>query len=120
MSTTLHWITLIAYVVGSLISLGFLIRQRQGFYRMGLALLWVGFGLHTLALAAAWVEGGVLPATSLRHATRRGTRGRGPTHHPQLLPTRNGRREPGGVPLGHRLHRQHPLMECLPKMERTA
>ncbi|BEQ17089.1 c-type cytochrome biogenesis protein CcsB [Desulfoferula mesophila] len=68
MSTTLHWITLIAYVVGSLISLGFLIRQRQGLYRMGLALLWVGFGLHTLALAAAWVEGGVLPATSLRQS----------------------------------------------------
>lgn len=68
MSTTLHWITLAAYLLGSLISLGFLVRQRQGLYRMGLALLWIGFGLHTLALAAAWVEGGVLPATSLRQS----------------------------------------------------
>ncbi|MBU1273739.1 MAG: cytochrome c biogenesis protein CcsA [Proteobacteria bacterium] len=68
MSTTLHWLTLAAYILGSLISMGFLVHQRQGLYRMGMALLWIGFGLHTLALATAWVEGGVLPATSLRQS----------------------------------------------------
>ncbi len=68
MSTALHWATLIAYVAGALLSMAFLVKQRQGLYRMGLAILWLGFGLHTAALAAAWAQSGVLPATSLRQS----------------------------------------------------
>ena len=68
MSTALHWATLAAYVAGALVSIGFLLHQRRGLYRMGLAILWVGFGLHTAALAAAWISSGVLPAANLRQS----------------------------------------------------
>ena len=68
MSTALHWATLAAYVVGALVSIGFLLHQRRGLYRMGLAILWVGFGLHTAALGAAWLGSGMLPAANLRQS----------------------------------------------------
>ena len=68
MSTALHWAALIAYVAGALVSLAYLCKQRSGLYRMGMAILWVGFGLHTAALAAAWLHSGVLPAANLRQS----------------------------------------------------
>jgi len=67
-STALHWATLAAYLLGTCVFLGFLLHQRRGLYRMGLWVLWIGFGLHSAALAAAWVQSGVLPATSLRQS----------------------------------------------------
>ncbi len=68
MSTALHWATLAAYVLGTFVYLGFLLHQRRGLYRMGLTILWIGFGLHTIALGAVWYEGGVVPATSFRQS----------------------------------------------------
>ncbi|MCF8034276.1 MAG: c-type cytochrome biogenesis protein CcsB [Desulfarculaceae bacterium] len=68
MSTVLHWATLIAYVAGGLVSIAYLGKQRAGLYRMGLAVLWVGFGLHSAALAAAWAQDGMLPAANLRQS----------------------------------------------------
>ncbi|MCB2189064.1 MAG: cytochrome c biogenesis protein CcsA [Deltaproteobacteria bacterium] len=68
MSTALHWATLVAYLLGSGVFLAFVITQRRGLFKMGQAVLGVGFALHTLALAAAWVETGALPAASLRQS----------------------------------------------------
>jgi cytochrome c-type biogenesis protein CcsB len=68
MSTTLHWLTLAAYLLGTGVYLGFVIWQRRSLHAMGRAILWVGLGLHTAALAAAWLETGVLPAMSLRQS----------------------------------------------------
>jgi cytochrome c-type biogenesis protein CcsB len=67
-STALHWLTLAAYLVGTGLYLAFVIWQRRGLHGMGRAVLWAGFCLHSLALAAAWIEAGVLPATSLRQS----------------------------------------------------
>lgn len=68
MSTTLHWLTLAAYLVGTGVYLGFVIWQRRGLHAMGRAILWAGLGLHTFALAAAWIETGALPALNLRQS----------------------------------------------------
>lgn len=68
MSTALHWLTLLAYLLGTGVYLGFVIWQRRGLHAMGRAVLWVGFGLHSLALAAAWWQGGALPALNLRQS----------------------------------------------------
>lgn len=68
MSTFLHWVTLAAYLGGGGLSLAFLLWQRRGLYAMGRGVLWLGFSLHTLALIAAWVQAGVLPAVNLRQS----------------------------------------------------
>ena len=68
MSTAFHWATFALYVAGAFVYLGFLFRQRRGLHTMGQAMLWAGFGLHTIALAAAWIETGALPAMSLRQS----------------------------------------------------
>lgn len=68
MSTALHWVTLVLYLAGAALYMGFVASQRRGLAHMGQALLWLGLALHTCALAAAWVEGGVLPAASLRQS----------------------------------------------------
>lgn len=68
MSTALHWTALALYLVATAVYLAFVISQRRGFFRMGRAVLWVGWAVHTVAIAAAWVEAGVLPAVSLRQS----------------------------------------------------
>ncbi len=68
MSATLHWLTLAAYLLGTGLYLGFVIWQRRGLHVMGRGVLWAGFSLHSLALAASWVETGALPALSLRQS----------------------------------------------------
>ncbi len=68
MSTPLHWATLVFYLLGTGIYLGFVISQRRGLHRAGRAILWCGLGLHTLALASAWWESGVFPAAGLRQS----------------------------------------------------
>lgn len=68
MSSALHWATLAAYIVATLIYLAFVIWQRRGLHAMGRVVLWAGFALHTLALGSAWVETGLLPATTLRQS----------------------------------------------------
>lgn len=68
MSTTLHWLTLAAYLLGTGVYLGFVIWQRRGLHAMGRAILWAGLGLHSFALGAAWLESGALPALSLRQS----------------------------------------------------
>ncbi|CAO0823042.1 HemX protein [Desulfarculales bacterium] len=68
MSTTLHWLTLAAYLLGTCVYLGFVVWQRRGLHVMGRGILWAGFGLHSLALTAAWIETGALPALSLRQS----------------------------------------------------
>jgi cytochrome c-type biogenesis protein CcsB len=67
-STALHWGALAAYLVATVLYLGFVITQRRPLHRGGRAVLWAGFGLHTAALAAAWIASGAPPATTLRQS----------------------------------------------------
>ncbi len=68
MSGALHWATLAAYLVATVLYLAFVIWQRRGLHIVGRAVLWAGFCLHSLALGSAWWETGVLPATTLRQS----------------------------------------------------
>jgi cytochrome c-type biogenesis protein CcsB len=65
-STALHWAALACYLAGTVVYLSFVLWQRQRLHAWGQAVLWAGLGLHTLALAAAWMESGTVPAVSLR------------------------------------------------------
>lgn len=65
MSAALHWATIIAYLAGTALFLAFVAIQRRGLQRMGGAILWLGLGLHSAALAAAWWETGAIPALNL-------------------------------------------------------
>ena len=68
MGTSLHWAALAFYLAGTAVFLAFVLLQRRGLSTMGRAVLWAGFGLHTLALCAAWIEQGSMPAHSLRQS----------------------------------------------------
>ena len=68
MSTWLHVATLAAYILGSLVMLAFVVRQKEGVFRLGRAVLWLGLGLHSAALLAAWIQTGSLPAATLRQS----------------------------------------------------
>jgi len=67
-STALHWLALAFYLGATVVYLAFVISQRRGFFRMGRLILWIGWVLHTAAIAVAWVELGALPAASLRQS----------------------------------------------------
>ena len=66
MSTLLHWAALVGYMTATGIYLGFVFSQTRRLHTLGRLALWIGFGMHTLALLWAWVAGGALPAYSLR------------------------------------------------------
>ena len=68
MGTSLHWASLIFYLAGTLVFMAFVLWQKRPLARLGLAILWAGFGLHTLALGAAWLEQGGIPVNSLRQS----------------------------------------------------
>lgn len=55
-STALHWLALAFYIGATVVYLAFVISQRRGFFRMGRLILWIGWVLHTAAIAVAWVE----------------------------------------------------------------
>lgn len=68
MSLALHWAALVAYLLGAGFSLSFLAWQRRSLHVLGLAALWPGFGLHTLAIIVVWVQSGALPSSNLRQS----------------------------------------------------
>jgi cytochrome c-type biogenesis protein CcsB len=62
----LHWAALACYLAATGIFLGFVFSQGRRLHQLGRLALWLGFGLHTLALVWAWLGMGALPAYSLR------------------------------------------------------
>lgn len=66
MSSGLHWGALGFYLAATAVYLVFVIGQKRSMHRMGQALLWVGWVLHSAALVSLWVQSGSFPATTLR------------------------------------------------------
>jgi cytochrome c-type biogenesis protein CcsB len=68
LSLALHWLALGAYLLGAGLSLAFVAWQRRPLYALGLAALWAGAGLHSLAIVWTWALSGALPASTLRQS----------------------------------------------------
>ncbi len=58
-------ISCILYFLSAVGYLGYLIIQKEWLQQAGFGLLTLGFGLHTVTLALAWVHGGHIPVTNL-------------------------------------------------------
>ncbi len=65
MNSGLEWGVLALYLAGSILQAAYVMGRRERAYRVGLLLLRIGFGVHSLAILAAWRAWGVFPAVAL-------------------------------------------------------